>query len=139
MAPSVEIEVKSGFGRCQVEIQDVGGWAKKNPWNGGTSFAVDDIVRGVGQPEKPAKISAKSVFEVDHSRLGIGVFSRPLLDAECRNFRRAWEMEAMPGFEDFQVDKERVSFVATPEKVPEAWSRIDSLLASATRNVKKAS
>lgn len=96
-------------------------------------------MRGVGQPEKPAKISAKSVFEVDHSRLGIGVFSRPLLDAECRNFRRAWEMEAMPGFEDFQVDKERVSFVATPEKVPEAWSRIDSLLASATRNVKKAS
>ena len=93
----------------------------------------------MGQPKRPAKISAKSVFEVDHSRLGIGVFSRPLLDAECRNFRRAWEMEAMPGFEDFQVDKDRVSFVAVPERVPEAWSRIDSLLASATQNVKKAS
>jgi len=45
----------------------------------------------------------------------------------------------MPGFEDFQLDKERVSFIATPEKVPEAWGRIDSLLASATQNVKKAS
>ena len=90
----------------------------------------------MGQPEKPARIIAKSVFEVNHSRLGIGVFSRPLLDAECRNFRRAWEMEAMPGFEDFQVDKDRVSFVATPEKVPEAWSRLDSLLASATENAK---
>ena len=32
-----------------------------------------------------------------------------------------------------------VVFVATAEKVPEAWSRIDSLLASATQNVKKAS
>jgi len=103
------------------------------------ALLVRDIVRGVGQPKKPARISAKSVFEVDHSRLGIGVFSRPLLDAECRNFRRAWEMEAMPGFEDFQVDKDRVSFVATPEKVPEAWSRIDTLLASATQNGKKAS
>jgi hypothetical protein len=96
-------------------------------------------VRDVGQPKKPASIREKSVFEVDHSRLGIGVFNRPLLDAECRNFRRAWEMEAMPGFEDFQVDRERVSFVATPERVPEAWSRIDSLLASATQSVKKAS
>jgi hypothetical protein len=102
-------------------------------------FAVYDIVRGVEGSGKPARISVKSVFEVDHSRLGIGVFSRPLLDAECRNFRRAWEMEAMPGFEDFQVDRDRVSFVARPEKVPEAWSRIDSLLASATQNVKKAS
>jgi hypothetical protein len=85
------------------------------------------------------KLTAKSVFEVNHSRLGIGVFSRSLLDAECRNFRKAWEMEAMPGFEDFQVDPKRVSFVASPEKVPDAWSRIDSLLASATKDVKKAS
>ena len=85
------------------------------------------------------KLTAKSVFEVDHSRLGIGVFSRPLLDAECRNFRKAWEMEAMPGFEDFQVDRQRVSFVASPESVSGAWDRIDSLLASATQNVKKAS
>ncbi len=93
----------------------------------------------MGEPRRPARISAKSVFEVDHSRLGIGVFNRPLLDAECRSFRKAWEMEAMPGFEDFQVDKQRVSFVASPERVPEAWDRIDNLLASATERVKKAS
>ncbi len=85
------------------------------------------------------KLTAKSVFEVNHSRLGIGAFSRPLVDAEARNFRKAWEMEAMPGFEDFQLDSSRVSFVASPDRVPEAWSRIDSLLASATQNVKKAS
>jgi hypothetical protein len=93
----------------------------------------------MGEPRRTAKISAKSVFEVDQSRLGIGVFNRPLLDAECRSFRKAWEMEAMPGFEDFQVDAQRVSFVASPEKVHEAWSRIDSLLATATERVKKAS
>jgi len=93
----------------------------------------------MGDPGRTAKISAKSVFEVDHSRLGIGIFNRPLLDAECRSFRKAWEMEAMPGFEDFQVDRQRVSFVASPEKVPEAWNRIDNLLASATERVKKAS
>ena len=96
-------------------------------------------MRDMGDPRRTAKISAKSVFEVDHSRLGIGIFNRPLLDAECRSFRKAWEMEAMPGFEDFQVDKQRVSFVASPERVPEAWDRIDSVLASATERVKKAS
>jgi hypothetical protein len=96
-------------------------------------------MRDMGQARKPVKLTAKSVFEVNHSRLGIGVFSRPLLDAECRNFRKAWEMEAMPGFEDFQLDKSRVSFVASPESVPDAWNRIDTLLASATQNVKKAS
>ena len=93
----------------------------------------------MGDPKRTVKISEKSVFEVDRSRLGIGVFNRPLLDAECRSFRKAWEMEAMPGFEDFQVDKDRVSFVASPDRVPEAWDRIDSLLASATQRVKKAS
>ena len=93
----------------------------------------------MGDPRRTAKISARSVFEVDRSRLGIGVFNRPLLDAECRSFRKAWEMEAMPGFQDFQVDKQRVSFLASPEQMPEAWSRIDSLLAAATERVKKAS
>ena len=84
------------------------------------------------------KVTSKSVFEVDHSRLGIGVFSRPLLDAECRRFRKAWEIEPMPGFEELQVDRERISFVASPESVPEGWNRIDSLLASATQ-IRKAS
>jgi len=96
-------------------------------------------VRDVKQSKTPVRLTAKSVFEVDHSRLGIGVFSRPLLDAECRRFRKAWEMEALPGFEDFQVDPKRVSFLAAPDAVPEAWTRIDSLLASATESVKKAS
>jgi hypothetical protein len=93
----------------------------------------------VGEAKKPARVATKSVFEVDRSRLGIGVFSRPLLDSECRRFRKAWEMEPMPGFEDFQVDRERVSFVASPGAVPQAWDRIDNLLASTTQAVKKAS
>ncbi|HSS45442.1 MAG TPA: hypothetical protein VLO07_08890 [Thermoanaerobaculia bacterium] len=87
----------------------------------------------------PIRISSKSVFEVDRARLAIGVFNRPLLDAECRRLRRAWERQGLPGFEDFQVDKNRVSFVARPEDVSAAWSSIDRLLASTTENVKKAS
>ena len=87
----------------------------------------------------PVKISAKSVFEVDRSRLGIGQFSRPLIDAEFRKFRKAWEMAALPGLEDFQVDQKRVSFIAPPEKVGVTWDRIDDLLAGATEGVRKAS
>jgi len=89
------------------------------------------------QGKQPAKISARSVFEVDRSRLGIGQFSRPLLDAECRKFWKAWEMAALPGLEDFQVDQKRVSFVAPPEKVGVTWDRIDDLLAGATESIKK--
>jgi hypothetical protein len=87
----------------------------------------------------PVKVSAKSVFEVDKSRLGIGSFSRPLLDSEARRFRKAWEMEALPGFEDLEVGAKRISFVATPEAVEEGWRSIDRLLARATQSVKKAS
>ena len=87
----------------------------------------------------PAKINNRSVFEVNNSRLGIGVFDRPLLEVECRKFQKAWEMDPMPGFEDFQIDKERISFVAPAENVSVAWKSIDRLLASATENVKKAS
>jgi len=79
-------------------------------------------------PEKPVKIDSKSVFEVNDSRLAIGVFNRPLLDAEARSFRRAWEMQAIPGLEDFQIDKKRVSFVGKPEAVPVAWEAVDRLL-----------
>lgn len=87
----------------------------------------------------PVRIEAKSVFEVDNSRLGIGVFNRRLLDTECRKFRKAWEMEPLPGFEEYELDKERISFVAPPENVPVAWKSIDRLLAFATEDVKKAS
>lgn len=124
---------------CQEKTPHLGVSAKKCPRNSGTGVAVHDSVRDVKEGKSPVRLTAKSVFEVDHSRLGIGVFSRPLLDAECRRFRKAWEMEAMPGFEDFQVDTKRISFLAAPDAVPEAWSRIDSLLASATERVKKAS
>ena len=88
---------------------------------------------------RPVRIDSKSVFEVKNSRLGIGVFSRPLLHQEARRFRQAWEMEAMPGFEDFQLDPGRVSFVASPERVAAAWEAIDRLLVDATEKVRKAS
>jgi hypothetical protein len=89
--------------------------------------------------EKPARIDSKSVFEVNDSRLGIGVFNRPLLDAEARSFRRAWEMEPLPGMEDFQIDKKRISFVSRPEAVPRAWDSIDRILARTTEPIRKAS
>ena len=88
---------------------------------------------------KSVQVTAKSVFEVDHSRLAIGVFSRPLLDDEARRFKKAWESEALPGFEDFQVDAKRVSFMTPPDSVTDAWSNIDRVLAGATEDVREAS
>lgn len=88
---------------------------------------------------KGVRVTAKSVFEVDHSRLAIGVFSRPLLDDEARRFKKAWESEALPGFEDFQVDTKRVSFMTPADSVSTAWSNIDRVLAGATDDVRKAS
>src|SRR5262249_5463591 len=55
------------------------------------------------------KVDSRSVFEVDKSRLGIGVFSRPLLDSEARKFRQAWEKDPMPGFQQFEIDRKRIS------------------------------
>ena len=88
---------------------------------------------------KGVRVTAKSVFEVDHSRLAIGVFSRPLLDDEARRFKKVWESEALPGFEDFQVDAKRVSFMTPAESVSDAWSNIDRVLATTTEDVRKAS
>jgi hypothetical protein len=96
-------------------------------------------VKNVKSGRDPVRIEAKSVFEVNSSRLGIGVFNRPLLDAECRKFRKAWEMEPLPGFQEYELDRGRISFVAPPENVPVAWKSIDRLLAFATEDVKKAS
>ncbi len=87
----------------------------------------------------PLKIREKSVFDVDDSRLAIGVFTRPLLDREARSFRRAWEQDPMPGFEEFELGRERISFVAPPENVSIAWKSIDRLPATATEDVRKAS
>lgn len=86
--------------------------------------------------KKPVRIDSKSVFEVNDSRLGIGLFNRPLLDVEARSFRRAWEMEALPGMEDFQIDKKRVSFVSKAEAVSRAWDSISRLLARTTEPIR---
>jgi hypothetical protein len=88
---------------------------------------------------KSVRVAAKAVFEIDNSRLGIGSFSRPLLDDEARRFKKAWESEALPDFEDFQVNTKRISFMTRPEDVTEAWREIDQLLARATVDVRKAS
>jgi hypothetical protein len=48
-------------------------------------------------------------------------------------------MEPLPGFEEFELDKERISFVARVENVPVAWKSIDRMLALATEDAKKAS
>jgi hypothetical protein len=94
-------------------------------------------VRRTSDGGRPLRVESKSVFEVNDSRLGIGVLNRSLLDREARRFRKAWEMEALPGFEDFQVDANRVSFVAKPDQVPRAWEAIDRLLATSSEAVKK--
>ena len=96
-------------------------------------------MRNVKNGRDPVRIEARSVFEVNNSRLGIGVFNRPLLDTECRKFRKAWEMEPLPGFQEYELDRGRISFVAPAENVPVAWKSIDRLLAFATEDVKKAS
>jgi hypothetical protein len=96
-------------------------------------------MRDFEERRRPVRVESKSVFEVNDSRLAIGTFNRPLLDHEARRFRKAWEMEAMPGFEDFQVDAARVSFVARAESVTPAWEAIDRLLGGASEAVKKAS
>ncbi|MEO8431217.1 MAG: hypothetical protein ABI592_06870 [Acidobacteriota bacterium] len=90
-------------------------------------------------------VREKSVFEVDDSRLAIGVFSRPLLDTEARRFRQAWQCDPMPGFAEYELGTERISFVTPAENVPIAWKAIDRLLAeaaapaTATERVRKAS
>ena len=96
-------------------------------------------VKSFEERPRRVRLESKSVFEVNDSRLGIGSFSRPLLDSEARSLRKAWEMEAMPGFDDFKVEAKRVSFVARPESVGPAWETIDRLLARTSEAVKKAS
>lgn len=79
---------------------------------------------------RPPHISFRSVFEVGGSRLGIGVFNRPLLDEECRSLRRAWARAALPGLEDFEISHKQVSFLAPPPGIEAAWRSIDEALAS---------
>jgi hypothetical protein len=107
--------------------------------NGGTTLAVLSGVNKRSTASADLKIKEKAVFEVKDSRLAIGKFTRPLLPVEAKRFRRAWEHDPMPGFDEFELGKERISFVAPAENVPIAWKSIDRLLASATENVRKAS
>ena len=81
---------------------------------------------------RPAQVSFRSVFEVDGSRLAIGVFDRPLLDEECRSIRSAWERSPMAGIVDFEVSRKQVSFLTSPVRVEAAWSSIDRLLANSS-------
>ena len=103
----------------------------------GVKVAKTTTRMGTKSADIPAKISSKSVFEVEDSRLGIGVFSRPLLDKEMRRFRAAWERSLPAGLEAYEVGEKRISFLAHPDGVPAAWDRIDSLLAAATGKSKK--
>jgi len=81
---------------------------------------------------RPAHVSFRSVFEVDGSRLAIGVFDRTLLDEECRAIRSAWERSPVAGIVDFEVNKKQVSFLTAPVKVTAAWDAVDRLLANSS-------
>ena len=95
-------------------------------WNGGTPLAVSLGVRRIMKSGHPAKmsenaangviarVSFRSVFPVDGARLGIAHFNRPLIDAECRKLRNAWERSKLPRVEDFEVTSKQVSFVTPP-------------------------
>jgi hypothetical protein len=79
---------------------------------------------------KAAKVSFRSVFEVDGGRLAIGHFSRPLVDEERRSLNSAWERSKLPGVEDFEVTAKQVSFVTPPKEVEATWASIDRILAN---------
>jgi len=81
-----------------------------------------------------ARVSFRSVFPVDGSRLAIGQFNRPLMDDECRTLRRAWERSRLPGVEDFEVTPTQVSFVTPPLTVDATWRSIDTLLATSSQH-----
>ena len=136
---SIEKQVKTVKRGCQGKTQDVVVWAENGTRNGGTRLAVCKFVARRSSIASPLKIREKSVFEVDDSRLAIGVFTRPLLEREVRNFRHAWEQDPLPGFHEFELGRERISFVTPPENVSMAWKSIDRLLETATAGVRNAS
>ena len=82
-----------------------------------------------GSPRN-ARVSFRSVFEVDGARLAIGHFNRPLAAGECSTLRGAWERSRLPGVLDFEVSARQVSFLAKPVVVDTTWASIESLLAS---------
>jgi hypothetical protein len=82
--------------------------------------------------KRPAHVSFRSVFEVDGSRLGIGVFNRPLLDDEFRTIRNAWDRSPVAGILDFEVSRKQISFLTEPVRIDAAWRSIDQLLANSS-------
>ncbi len=86
--------------------------------------------KGWSNQGRAAKVSYRSVFDVEGGRLAIGHFSRPLDEAECLRLRHAWERSRMPSVEDFEVTAKQVSFVTPPAAVDATWRSIDALLAS---------
>lgn len=85
---------------------------------------------GWSTQSRAAKVSFRSVFDVEGGRLAIGHFSRPLDDAERRSLTHAWERSRMPEVEDFEVTAKQVSFLTPEQKVDETWRSIDRLLAA---------
>jgi hypothetical protein len=110
---------------------------QNGPWNGGTVIAVGTVVNKRFAESGQIRVKEKSVFEVDDSRLAIGVFSRPLLAVEAKQFRQAWERDPMPGFGELELGRERISFVTPPENVPIAWKSIERFLTTASEGVRK--
>lgn len=84
---------------------------------------------GWSNQPRAARVSYRSVFEVDGARLAIGHFNRPLDDAECRSLRFAWERSKLPEVVDFEVSSKQVSFLTPGKRVDETWREIDTLLA----------
>ena len=136
---SVEIEVKSGGSLSQEKYKML--WIGRKKALGIVArrlllvISCDDM----GQARKPVKLTAKSVFEVDGSRLGIGVFNRPLARRRVPQFPQAWEMEACRASRTSRWTRSGSPSSRARRGCPTAWNRIDSLLAAATENVKKAS
>ena len=132
----------SPLGRtCQVKTPDVVVCTDTGARNSGTRIAVLEGVKRkslVIQPQdasgwsnqpRAAKVSYRSVFEVEGRRLAIGHFSRPLDAEECRRLRSAWERSTLPEVEDFEVSAKQVSFLTPPPRVETTWRSIESVLA----------
>jgi len=107
--------------RIAVELGVIERSAKKQP-AGGLLTATDRA--------RAARVSFRSVFEVDGGRLAIGHFNRPLEDSERRSLCSAWERAKLPGVEDFEVTAKQVSFVTPPKEVESTWASIDRILAN---------
>ena len=133
--------VKPGGTASQEKTPDVVVPPREGARNSGTALAVPlDVVTKLADVDptdmnstnRAPQVSFRSVFEVGPggSRLAIGHFNRPLLEAECATLRRAWERAKLPEVVDFEVTPKQVSFLSTLPRVDAAWRSIDSILAA---------